>query len=156
VGNDWPGEVGKDYVDTVGADTHGSGTASAEWLVKTLNGKGNIIIFGGTPGNDYDNGLKAGWAPVFAKYPDIKVLEGPVVTTWAPAPAQKTTAALIAKYPEIDGVYSETTGPIRAFVAANKPIPAFAGQDLNELSCLWVQYNPTNPTFKMHTLSSHP
>jgi ribose transport system substrate-binding protein len=156
VGNDWPGEAGKDYVDTVGADTHGSGTASAEWLVKTLNGKGNIIIFGGTPGNDYDAGLKAGWAPVFAKYPGIKVLEGPVTTNWDPALAQKATSALIAKYPEIDGVYSETTGPIRAFVAANKPIPAWAGQDLNELSCLWEQYSPTNPTFKLHTLSSHP
>jgi ribose transport system substrate-binding protein len=155
-GNDWPGEAGKDYVVAVSADTHGIGAASAEWMAKTLNGKGNIIIFGGTPGNAYDVGLEAGRRPVFAKYPGIKVLEGPVTTNWDPALAQKATTAMIAKYPEIDGVYSETTGPIRAFVAANKPIPVWGGQDLNELSCLWEQYHPTNPNFKMATLGSHP
>ena len=42
---------------------------------------------------------------------------------WDPAMAQQKTAALIAKYPQIDGIYSETIGPIRAFVAAGKPIP---------------------------------
>ena len=156
VGNDFPGEVGKDYVVPVSPDTHGIGAASAEWMVKALNGNGNIIVYGGTPGNSYTAGQEAGWRPVFAKYPGIKVLEGPVTTNWDPSLAQQVTTAMIAKYPKIDGVLSETTGPIRAFVAANKPIPAWAGQDLNELSCLWSQYYPTNPTFKMATLSSHP
>lgn len=156
VGNDWPGQVGKDYVVPVSADTHGIGATSAEWMVKTLNGQGNVIVFGGTPGNPYDIGLEAGRRPVFAKNPGIKVLEGPVTTNWDPALAQKAATAMIAKYPEINGVYSETTGPIRAFVAANRPIPAWAGQDLNDLSCLWDQYHPANPSFKMGSLSSHP
>ena len=50
--------------------------------------------------------------------------------------AQQKTAALIAKYPQIDGIYSETIGPIRAFLAAGKPIPAYVGQSLMDLSCL--------------------
>ena len=156
VGNDWPGEVGKDFVVAVTPDTHGIGAASAEWMAKALNGKGSVIVYGGTPGNAFTSGQEAGWRPVFAKYPDIKVLEGPVTTNWDPALAQQVTTAMIAKYPEIDGVLSETTGPIRAFVAANRPIPAWAGQDLNELSCLWEQYQPTNPSFKMANVSSHP
>ncbi len=156
VGNDFPGVVGKDYVVAVSPNTKGIGASSAEWMVKALKGKGDIIIYGGTPGNDYTLGQEGGWRPVFAKYPGIKVLEGPVVTNWDPAMAQQVTTALIAKYPKIDGVFSETTGPIRAFVAAGRPIPAWAGQDLNELSCLWQQYHASNPTFEIATLSSHP
>ena len=87
--------------------------------------------------------------------PGIKVLEGPVATNWDPALAQKVTAAAIAKYPKIDGFMAETTGPIRAFVAAGRPIPAWAGQDLNELSCLWQDLHKDHPTFKMMTVSAH-
>ena len=83
------------------------------------------------------------------------MLEGPVATNWDPALAQKVTAAAIAKYPKIDGIIAETTGPIRAFVAAGRPIPAWAGQDLNELSCLWQDLHGKNPTFKLATVSAH-
>ena len=96
-----------------------------------------------------------GWRAVFAKHPGIKVLEGPVATNWDPALAQKVTAAAIAKYPKIDGIMAETTGPIRAFVAAGRPIPAWAGQDLNELSCLWQDLHKKHPTFKLATVSAH-
>ena len=50
---------------------------------------------------------------------------------------------------------AETTGPIRAFLAAGRPIPAWAGQDLNELSCLWQDNHAANPTFKLATVSAH-
>ena len=50
---------------------------------------------------------------------------------------------------------AETTGPIRAFLAAGRPIPAWAGQDLNELSCLWQDNHAANPTFKLATASAH-
>jgi ribose transport system substrate-binding protein len=50
---------------------------------------------------------------------------------------------------------AETTGPIRAFLAAGKPIPAFAGQDLNDLSCLWQDNQAANPSFKLATASAH-
>jgi ribose transport system substrate-binding protein len=127
----------------------------AEWMVKTLDGKGNVIVQGGTPGNPMTSSQAVGWRDVFAANPGIKVLEGPVDTNWDPALAQKTTAAEIAKYPQIDGMMAETTGPIRAFLAAGKPIPAWAGQDLNDLSCLWQDNHAANPTFKLATASAH-
>lgn len=149
------GEIGKDYVDRVTERQVQVGRQLAEWMVKTLNGKGNVIVDGGTPGNPMTTAQAVGWHEVFAKNPGIKVLEGPVDTNWDPALAQKLTAAEIAKYGQIDGMLAETTGPIRAFQAAGKPIPAWGGQDLNDLSCLWADLHGSNPSFKMATLSSH-
>ena len=149
------GEMGKDYLVRVTETQIGLGKMLAEWMVKTLNGKGNVIVQGGTPGNPMTLSQATGWREVFAANPGIKVLEGPVDTNWDPALAQKVTAAEIAKYDQIDGIMAETTGPIRAFLAAGRPIPAWAGQDLNELSCLWQDHHADNPTFKLATASAH-
>jgi ribose transport system substrate-binding protein len=149
------GDMGTDYVVRVTETQIGLGKMLAEWMVKTLDGKGNVIVQGGTPGNPMTSSQAVGWREVFAASPGIKVLEGPVDTNWDPALAQKVTAAEIAKYPQIDGMMAETTGPIRAFLAAGKPIPAWAGQDLNDLSCLWQDNHAANPTFKLATASAH-
>jgi ribose transport system substrate-binding protein len=149
------GEMGKDYLVRVTERQIELGRMLAEWMVKTLDGKGNVIVHGGTPGNPMTAAQQVGWQEVFAKNPGITVLEGPVDTNWDPELAQKVTAAAIAKYPQIDGIMAETTGPIRAFVAAGRPVPAWAGQDLNELSCLWQDLNAANPSFKLATASAH-
>ncbi len=152
-GDNFPGTVGKDYVDRVTESQSQVGRQAAEWLVKTLNGKGNVIMYGGTPGNPMTAAQAAGWKPYFLNYPGIKVLEAgePVPTNWDPAIAQQKTAALIAKYPRIDGVYSETTGPIRAFLAAGRPVPAYVGLSLMDLSCLAAD----NPNFKMASIDNY-
>jgi ribose transport system substrate-binding protein len=151
-GDKFPGVIGKDYLDRATESQSEVGAQAAEWLVKTLGGKGNVIMFGGTPGNPMTEAQTHGWRPVFAKYPGIKVLEQePVPTMWDPAVAQQKTAALIAKYPQIDGIYSETVGPIRAFVAAGKPIPAYVGQALMDLSCITADH----PEMKMMSIDAH-
>jgi ribose transport system substrate-binding protein len=149
------GTMGTDYLVRVTETQIGLGRMLAEWMVKTLGGKGNVIVHGGTPGNPMTASQAVGWREVFAKQPGIRVLEGPVDTNWDPAMAQKVTAAAIAKYDKIDGMMAETTGPIRAFLAAGRPIPAWAGQDLNELSCLWQDHHAAHPTFKLATASAH-
>lgn len=149
------GDMGKDYLVRVTETQIGLGKKLAEWMVKTLDGEGNVIVHGGTPGNPMTASQAVGWREVFAQHPGINVLEGPVDTNWDPALAQKVTAAAIAKYDQIDGIMAETTGPIRAFLAADRPIPAWAGQDLNELSCLWQDHHEANPTFKLATASAH-
>lgn len=149
------GEMGEDYLVRVTETQIGLGKMLAEWMVETLNGEGNVIVHGGTPGNPMTAAQATGWQEVFAANPGINVLEGPVDTNWDPALAQKVTAAAIAKYDKIDGIMAETTGPIRAFLAAGRPIPAWAGQDLNELSCLWQDNHEDNPTFKLATASAH-
>lgn len=155
VGNDFPGKAGTDYLDAVRIDTRGVGVSSAEWMAKALGGKGDVLIFSGTAGNSYSASLNAGIEEVLNKNPGMKLLEPPVVANWDPALAQQKATALLAKYPKIDGIFSETDGPIRAFEAAKRPIPAWAGQDLNETSCLWKKLSPTNPSFKIGQLSAH-
>jgi ABC-type sugar transport system substrate-binding protein len=152
VGENFPGVIGKDYVDRVTESQTWVGAQVAEWLVKTLHGKGNVVMFGGTPGNPMTLAQAAGWKPTFAKYPGIRLLElEPVPTNWDPAMAQQKTAALIAKHSQIDGFYTETTGPIRAFLAAGKPVPAFVGQSIMDLSCLAAD----NPEIRMASMDAH-
>ena len=151
-GDNFAGRVGKDYVDIATESQIEYGELAAEWLAKTLGGKGNIIMLGGTPGNPMTSAQTVGWRRAFAKHPDIKLLEQePVPTMWDPAIAQQKTAALIAKYPQIDGMFSETVGPIRAFVAAGRPIPVYAGQSLMDLSCITADH----PEMKMMSLDAH-
>lgn len=155
VGDSFPGEAGVDYLSAVRINTQGVGATSAEWMANALGGKGNLIFYTGTPGASYSEDFYTGVKEVLAKYPDMKLLEDPVVTNWDPALAQQATTALLAKHPQIDGLFSETSGPIRAFQAAGRPIPAWAGQDLNETSCLWQDLQATNPDFKIGQLSAH-
>ncbi len=149
-----PGKIGRDYVDRVTENQVEVGEQFAAWLAKTLHDKGNVLIFGGTAGNPMTGAQVLGWKAVFKKYPNVHVLEGePVPTNWDPALAQQKTAALIAKYPEIDGIYSETTGPVRAFLAAGKPVPAYVGQSLMDLSCLAADNKAKFP--KMASMDAH-
>ena len=83
------GKMGTDYLVRVTETQIGLGKMLAEWMVKTLHGKGNVIVQGGTPGNPMTASQAVGWKEVFAMHPGIKVLEGPVDTNWDPALAQK-------------------------------------------------------------------
>ena len=69
VGDNFPGVIGKDYVDRVTESQSQVGEQFADWLAKTLNGKGTVIMFGGTPGNPMTAAQVVGWKPTFAKYP---------------------------------------------------------------------------------------
>ena len=78
-----------------------AGTLWAQWMVKALHGKGNVIYTGGPAGNPVGASQLAAVVAVFKKYPGMKLLTGTKdwpVTNWDPATAQKVTAALLAKY----------------------------------------------------------
>ena len=158
VGEHFPGTRGKDYLDVTTESLVGVGTTLAEWTVKQLNGEGNIIVLGGTPGNPTSAAMAVGWKAVFAKAPGIKVLEGPVDTNWDPAESQRVMGSMLAKYPKIDAVMSDyglgSMGALRAFVAANRKIPLWPGQDANELGCFWQDHHADNANFKLATVSA--
>ena len=125
-------------------------------MVKTLDGKGNVIVHGGTPGNPMTASQAVGWREVFAANPGHHGSRGAgrhELGSGAGAEGDGGGDRQVSD--QIDGILAETTGPIRAFVAAGRPIPAWAGQDLNELSCLWQDHNADNPTFKLATVSAH-
>lgn len=158
IGEQFPGTRGEDYLLVATERVSSVGEAIAEWTVKQLNGEGNVIVLGGTPGNPTSAGIAEGWKSVFAKHPGIKVLEGPVDTNWDPAEAQKVMASMLAKYPKIDAVMHDygqgSMGALRAFIAANRPIPLWVGQDANELACAWYELKDKNPNFKLAGVSA--
>ena len=158
VGENFPGKLGKDYLDVTTESLVGVGRTLAEWTVKQLNGSGNVIVLGGTPGNPTSAAMAVGWKDVFAKSPGVKVLEGPVDTNWDPAESQRVMGSLLAKYPKVDAVMSDyglgSMGALRAFVAANRQIPLWPGQDANELGCFWADHKADNSGFKLATVSA--
>ncbi len=157
VGANFPGERGVDFEMVATESVEDNGRTKAEWIAKHLEGKGNVIVLGGTPGNPTSSAEAVGWKETFAKYPDITVLEGPVTTNWDPAETQRVMSGLLAKYPEIDAVYADyglgSMGALRAFVAAGRPIPLWAAQDANELGCFWNENKDKNPDFQMGNVS---
>ncbi|QYN19938.1 substrate-binding domain-containing protein [Amycolatopsis sp. DSM 110486] len=156
-----PGGVpGKDYVDFVSEDIKTYGSALAEWTVNAMHGKGNLVMLGGIAGNSYSQGVYQGVLDAVKKHPDVKLLntDGPVATDWEPGKTQQVVAGLITKYGTIDGIVSDygggSVGGVRAFIAANKPLPVWSANDSNEFGCLWYQYKDSQPGYQIATESS--
>ena len=138
------GTAGTDYVSYVDWNVPASGTLWANWMVKALHGKGNVIYTGGPAGNPVGAEQLAGIVAVFKKHPGMKLLTGDKswpVTNWDPATAQKVTSALLAKYPKIDGIISnygtDALASVRAFQAANRKLVPITTLDANGLSCIY-------------------
>lgn len=104
----------------------------AEWLVKELGGKGDIVMVTGLAGHPANVNRLIGMNEVLAKNPDVKVLTE-VNGNWDEANAQQVTSNLIASYPNIDGVLTQdgmALGVVNAFEAANKELPVITGENM--------------------------
>lgn len=75
-----------------------AGRVTAEWLVKALNGKGNIVVLTGVPGTSVDVQRTQAAKEVFARYPGIHVVaEG--VGMWSQAVARTELTKILATHP---------------------------------------------------------
>jgi ribose transport system substrate-binding protein len=160
-GADPGGTPGKDYVTYVDWSSPIAGTMWADWMVKLLGGKGNIVFLGGPAGNPVTSGQLKSIVKVFAKHPGMKLLTGKKtwpVTNWDPATAQKQMSALLAKYKKIDGIISDygtdALAATRAFQAAGRKLVPIGTLDANGLSCLYKKVHKSNPAFQLATISS--
>jgi ribose transport system substrate-binding protein len=156
-----PGGVpGKDYTAFVSEDIKSYGAGLAAWTIKEMGGKGNLVMLGGIAGNSYSQAVFDGVKTEAAKNPGIKLLNpgGPIATDWVPGTTQQVVAGLITKYRTINGIVSDygggSVGGVRAFLAANKPIPVWSANDSNSFACLWQQYHKTQPDYQIATESS--
>ena len=154
------GTEGKDYTVFVGTDFKNDGYEWGKWMVKALNGKGNIAYLGGPPGTseslEKTEGLKEAFAGTEIKWIGQQPFE---VTNWDPSKMATVMSALIAKYPQIDGIFADLSGPVLtsgAFPRANRPLPLIGGEDANVFGCTWEKLqkeNPKNP-FQFTTSSA--
>ncbi len=160
-GADPSGQRGTDYDDYVDWDTKANGAAWARWIAETLRGRGNVVFLGGPAGTPVSVNELEGVVETFKEYPDIRLLTGDKdypATNWDPAQAQRTMAALLAKYPDIDGAiidYGDSTqGALRAFQQANRKVIPIATTESNAVACEWDRLKGSNPDFELATISS--
>jgi ribose transport system substrate-binding protein len=116
------GEVTSPDALFVGIDQKEWAALSADWLAKTLDGKGNVVTINGIAGHPANQARVAGVKEVFAKYPNIKVLND-ANADWDQAKAQQITQTLLATYPALNGIWvqdGEAEGTWRALEAAKK------------------------------------
>jgi ribose transport system substrate-binding protein len=157
------GKAGQDYASYTDWDTVADGKALTEWLAKQMGGKGNLLFLGGPAGNLVDQGSVKGMQEALKQYPNIKVLDNVnekswPVTNWDPATAQKVTAQLLAKYPQVDGILdiygADVAGELKAFKDAGRKIPPIATSQVNSLGCTWEKAKGTDGAFELATVSN--
>ena len=129
------------------------GRLLTEWLAKAMGGKGNIVVFSGVPGSWPSEGRLMAMKQVLLKYPDIKIVGGPVYTYWSLASAKKAMEDFIAGIPKIDGIWSDSgmmaKPAMEAWLeAGKKPIPC-VGDIFNGYLKMWKKlkfksYGTTN------------
>ena len=130
-------EISEPCAYNVTIDQTEAGRVTAEWLVKTLNGNGNIVTITGVPGTSVDTLRTKAAKEVFAKYPGIKIVNE-AVGMWSQAVARTELSKIMAtrKWDEIDGLwmqvgcYTANTMEIEAGVARDKLKPC-AGEGSN-------------------------
>jgi ribose transport system substrate-binding protein len=136
---------GDGYDALVTVQDYDFGKVGAEWLVKQLNGKGNIIMLDGIAGISVSDDRSRGGLDVFKQYPDIKIV-AQEFTNWDYATAKIVVADMLASNPRIDGVWSQggavTQGAIEAFQAAGRPLVPMTSEDNNGFLKLWKQLQP--------------
>jgi ribose transport system substrate-binding protein len=155
------GTANADYMDYVDWNQKVAGQRWMEWMAKAIDDKGNIVFLGGPPGTSVSQDELSGIKEELANHPNIRLLTGTknyAITNWDPAQAQKTMAALLAKYPKIDGAIidygASAEGAIRAFQQANRPLIPIGTTEGNSLGCTFKKLKPANPKFELATFSS--
>jgi len=120
---------------TVVRDNRLNGAMYAEWIAKKIKGKGNIIMLSGILATQTALNRKDAALEVFAKYPDIKILDSGE-TNWSPTEAKTVMEQLLTKHGDkIDAIWSDSgindVGVIPVYVEAGKKIPPMTGEPLN-------------------------
>ncbi|HLJ99436.1 MAG TPA: substrate-binding domain-containing protein, partial [Streptosporangiaceae bacterium] len=158
-GADPGGTPGQDYVTYVDWNSGYAGTLWANWMVKVLGGKGNVVMTGGPAGNPVTTAQLNAIVSVFAQHPGMHLLTGSTgwaVTNWDPSQAQQVAASLLGKYPVINGIISDygtdALAETRAFGAAGRTLVPIATLEANGLGCLYQQ--KSGGTFQLATISS--
>ena len=89
----------------IAGDNAAFGKQSAEYVVEKMGGKGNLVIITGIPSTVDTARVEAANA-VFAKHPDIKVLDS-AVGHWNREKALNAMQGLLQKHSQIDAVWAQ-------------------------------------------------
>lgn len=109
------------------------GRVGAEWLFKTLKGKGNVVEMRGIAGVPADTDRHTGFRQALKKYPGIKVVKQ-TFTGWSFAPGGKQMLDILNSGVKVDGVWTSGIDytVVNAFKTAGKPLVPIVGADTNQ------------------------
>lgn len=130
------GQLGADSgaVSTVTRQYELLGSMYAEWLVQKLGGAGQVAVLSGLAGVPTAEYQKSAALEVFAQYPDIEIV-AEEYTEWSPTVAKTVATNLLAQYPELDGIWSDSgygdLGVVQAYQEAGVPVPPLTGDSIN-------------------------
>lgn len=104
----YDGDISEPCAYNISIDQSEAGRVTAEWLVKRLNGKGDIIVITGVPGVSVDTLRTAAAKEVFAKHPDIKIV-AEAVGMWSQAVARTELSKILAtrSWDQISGLWMQ-------------------------------------------------
>jgi ribose transport system substrate-binding protein len=124
---------------------------SAQWLVDTLGGQGNVVVINGIAGHPANEARYNGVKEVFAANPGITVLNE-ANANWDQATGQQVMANLLASQPDIDGVWTQdgmALGVLQAIQAANPgEWPVVSGEARAGYMQLWNEVKAEHPEFQ--------
>lgn len=127
----------------------------AEWLVKQINGKGNIFWFDAIKGAPASDIRSQAFKDVLDKNPGIKVLKQ-VNGDWDEGKGKQLMQQLISTFPEYDAVLTQdgnAVGILSAVQEAGKPLPkAITSDEIVQYIKLWHDINTKNPDNKLNAI----
>jgi ribose transport system substrate-binding protein len=108
------------------------GKLGAEYLVKALNGKGNIVEMRGAKGVPADSDRHKGFTEELKNWPNIKVVKS-VYTNWDWPTASKQMLNILQSGEKVDGVWTSGIDSVvvDAYKTAGKPLVPIVGADNN-------------------------
>ena len=85
-----------------------AGRVTAQWLVKKLHGKGNVVMITGVPGTSVDTDRTKAAKEVFAKYPGIHIIAS-APGMWSQAVARTALTKIVTTHPwkDINGLWMQ-------------------------------------------------
>lgn len=124
----------------INTDSGQWGAGAAEFLVKALGGKGNIIVLNGPAGVSVSDDRRKGAEPVLKANPDIKIL-AETNTPYNVAPAQEAVTSLLFANPDIDGILSLggalSAGAVLALEKQGRDMVPITGENARQFLELW-------------------
>jgi ribose transport system substrate-binding protein len=136
-------QLDTDQVMQVNEDQYEAGVMSADWLLKYVGDKGDILEVRGVPGNSVDRDRHDGFDNTMNKGGHFNITQ--VVGNWATGDSQKVTADAIAVHSHFDGIFTQggSDGTVQAMIDAHQPFVPMAGEGENnyrkQIADYWKQ-----------------
>ena len=131
-----------DLTSKIDTDQVEWGKLGAEWLVKQLGAKGDILVLNGPAGVSVSEDRWKGAKQVFDANKGIRVL-AIANSEYNVAPAEQAVTNLLYAHPQVDGIWSQggalSAGAVLALQKAGRKMLPMTGENYRQFLEMWSQ-----------------